>query len=1077
MQRKPLISLLIVILLFIIPTPNSIANKSEWWDEQWSYRQEISIPIDTSLTESDYQPIDISIEFENTCWAKDTEDHSIRVILHQSGYLEELECQIYDLEHTDETHISSCNLVFLIPSGTTGQEKYYFYYDDEQKQKTSYPDHISVEESYCKYEPIPGYPYESDFFYIAEDEYIVYTIAQEGEIFGIGTSQQVTKLKPKSKKYSPSNGETLAFLDFWYYHGAGPEDYKSSCQKLLSKNINVDGNLMVSLELTSQSINEEIKTTANYKYYYTPTEDKRIFAHLKHEISSDDLPKTHRNYDGSYISLQTGGLKSNSIKELNAGKIYPFIHVSTEDNTIKQYRLYDDPEYNEDKWDITIIGTNDDIDLGSKSWACYDEGETGSAHAIILGSTSVVKSGENEKDGIQVQIYETGYPDLPGLENNVASLIFGRNSYEEQGIHDTEIPQDFIVELDAEIFSTITGSYKAVEKEAEIFQNLVKTKPSIEKLNNKLEDKTPKYNLTAYVHFASSIPMGNMFSAFTGLNFSYITAELYKDNKFISSNSASRISFNKIEDLKEKTLSEKIKSIFEFLNLRSFSIFKKVVFKNLAPGQYLVKIFKENPALKKERCFIGYQIISIESDDSTHIFCTPETNIELSVLDQNNKNVKNAQALLYDGSTVITQGTINEKGPLQLNAPLKSKKNYRLKTIYNGFLIDEKQIKLGLINTIRPKKLTIQTELYDFKLEIVDTLGLEPDVELKPILTSNQMITQTNINSEKTTDRTFNFYNLTKAEYNILFDYKSVFINETIDIEKDSKKTIVFPLEHNLQLSVLDTRGQKIDDYNIKIVRREFENNYDSKNLLLPPGTYKVEVYKDKEVISSRDVSLLGDLSLDLISNDEPIYPIILTTTFLIIAFASFFIFLKKKQFYPFLRVLIICILVISIFYPWWSLNSENKDIGTTTNLFIQPVKMVTLTTSEEFIGGEISHLPELFTNTTNIMFFMIILSCILCMLGFFAKEYGHKKLSKSFNLMVFILLVISCIASYIAISEMSNIGYGGINGKDIIDVKIVGQYESIPIACSWGLDIGFYLLLISTIMAFFLFIRNMKKR
>ena len=81
MHSKILVSLLLVnfVLLTLIPLP-LLAENVLWWDDDWSYRQEIIIPFDTSTDLAKYQPIDIQAEFENPCWTKNEQEHSIRVI-------------------------------------------------------------------------------------------------------------------------------------------------------------------------------------------------------------------------------------------------------------------------------------------------------------------------------------------------------------------------------------------------------------------------------------------------------------------------------------------------------------------------------------------------------------------------------------------------------------------------------------------------------------------------------------------------------------------------------------------------------------------------------------------------------------------------------------------------------------------------------------------------------------------------------------------------------------------------------------------------------------------------------------
>ena len=48
------------------------------WRRDWRYQQEIVIPISTDDPHAIFQPIDLLIEFENPCWAKSEDEHSIK---------------------------------------------------------------------------------------------------------------------------------------------------------------------------------------------------------------------------------------------------------------------------------------------------------------------------------------------------------------------------------------------------------------------------------------------------------------------------------------------------------------------------------------------------------------------------------------------------------------------------------------------------------------------------------------------------------------------------------------------------------------------------------------------------------------------------------------------------------------------------------------------------------------------------------------------------------------------------------------------------------------------------------------
>jgi len=65
--------------------------------------------------------------------------------------------------------------------------------------------------------------------------------------------------------------------------GGEDQGFSSTIDKLISKKISIDGNLMVKFNIISNTLSDDFQTTATYKYYYCPTENKRISAHVKHE--------------------------------------------------------------------------------------------------------------------------------------------------------------------------------------------------------------------------------------------------------------------------------------------------------------------------------------------------------------------------------------------------------------------------------------------------------------------------------------------------------------------------------------------------------------------------------------------------------------------------------------------------------------------------------------------------------------------------------------------------------------------------------------------------------------------------
>ena len=73
---------MIIIAIFFSPLSINATSYEEYNTtdiESLAFKQELPIPIDTSLEIAKFQPIDIRVEFSNPCWAKDEKDHSVRI--------------------------------------------------------------------------------------------------------------------------------------------------------------------------------------------------------------------------------------------------------------------------------------------------------------------------------------------------------------------------------------------------------------------------------------------------------------------------------------------------------------------------------------------------------------------------------------------------------------------------------------------------------------------------------------------------------------------------------------------------------------------------------------------------------------------------------------------------------------------------------------------------------------------------------------------------------------------------------------------------------------------------------------
>ncbi len=1056
------IPLLLGVFLFLMMPSQVSAAPEDWWNAAWSSRQEL--PLGSLLNEKNttYQPIDIPLRFESLCWAENETLNSVRVIQQNSQDTLELESQIYDLVYSDQTHITSCNLVFLIPPQTDGTERYFVYYDEASTPAPGYPDHVSIADSSYFYEPIPGYPLESHFFKIIQENTIPYVVAQEGKFLWYTTSQCVTKLVGGSTEVAPKNGEAIASFEFAYYYGFDMWEYSSTSQQIISKEVLCDGNLMVSCRILSRSTTGDLQTTAIYKYYYCPTDTERIQVHVLHEALQDCQVFADANTDGVYASMQCGGIHSASISELNFGEIYPYIHFYSEQDTVEQYPVDLNPEYTQENPILWLIQNADDVDLGKNAWVTFDEGATGTTHALIFGSNSVLTSGSDERDGIQLKAYESNYPHLPGLDYTIAAVECTRNAYEKNGSgRDLVIPKGFTAEFDAEFFSAPANGYLSAEQEAHLFQILVKLKPSTQEKNATDENTTrDRYSLTVSVHDAPSFPFGSVFSALTGRDFPYITIEAYQENTIVSSGTASRLPIKGSISSEETSLRARIKSALSLFDIRNSSFWKQYRFENLEAGRYVIKVFRENPRVGDQHRFIGVAVVNLSSDSRIHVFCRPQGTCVVTLVDQSDMGIKNADVQLIQDGMIIAQNKTDDKGVARLSAPCNRRQSYQLNVVTQGFEVVNESIRLRYSRIVIPLKKTVELDQFNWKVTLEDLWGLPPEIDLTPRLTSSEMQIPTMISPAQTSGNSFQFTRLPPSTYQLQIRYKSFTIDKEITIPSDDT-SIVFPAVYPVSFHVYDARGSALGNAGVEMSRggvtRRVTSNGSEADFSVPPGLYTIKVMIQDTVIGQRSLLVMNDRSVDLITKQEPILPVILLVISSLIMVIGILIGIKKKDLaYP-LILLIIGIMILSFVFPWWSLQGVSRDVQTTSSLYLLPFAFVSTTIAPQVIAGELSFVPEIFSTAMLVIPIVSGIIIILLILHLLLKRMLGKKWKILLRLGTLVLLG-GCLVLFVyAMSAFAEVGVGSFIGQGSIDISIQGQDGAFPVHSQWGPTLGFW--------------------
>ena len=1036
--KKLLVSYLLVVLLLSTSfTYTTLADSNEpprWSD--WQYRQEIKLPIETYDSSAIYQPIDLQIEFKNPCWVKDEEWHSIRVLCWDGKLWYPLESQIYNLEYIDSTHVKKCNIVFLIPEIANGEERYFVYYDNNAKSKPKYVDHVSIEDSYYYYEPISGVSVEGDYYKIIEDGYVVYGIGQKGKAINRWFSQVVLKQKPETKEFSLLNSDTLASFGFSYHAGPTDDYERSSDQKLISKDITIDGNLMIEFKIVSESNDGNLRTTNSYRYYYCPTDIKRISVHVKHHVINPVKVSGLLNADGRYAALFSFKSTSEKLEKMRFGEILPYLHIVGEDGSIKEYNMILDPEGKTREWLISYL---DDCDVGKWGWVSYDEGDKGKAQAIIFSSNkNIIKPDtRGERDGIQVKVAEKEILDAIGTEIDYANVNLGRNSYEKNGVHDLDIPGDFFVEYSAEFFTSENGGYAKVIKEANYFQTLIKHRHDV---SGGVEDENI-YILTVTPRLTGRFFSDTSLLENLGLdliNLTYVYAELYQNNKLISTSYATKPLIGA----------------------------PKIKFPKLAKGEYVVKIFRKIG--EEKTSFIGLEPVKLNSDTNINVICTWPKNIEIKTLDQNNKLIDDIELFLYENDTVVTSNITKNDEDTVFNIPFNLLDEYVLKGFYKGFKIyDDKIPKFS-------KNVDIQLDLYDLTISVKDTLGFSPGVDLRPYLTSSEQYEKQEILPSYDKYGAYKFKDLPPAVYVLRLSYASFHQETNFNIYSEGNSAeITFPAEYDLSVELLGSRGIPISDdgKNINIYRDGqlvVESLPEGKIVSLPPAEYTIYVESKNKGIGLHNVVLTNDKEIKVVTTEKSIIPLLISVLTIIFIIQIIIVFIIKRiSLNSFLKLLAMAFIVLSLIQPWWVLNASTNDNYANKNseMYLIPPVMLEDVKYDDSIYLELATIPDAFTDFLGLLLLIASVGFILIGISFLPNLIYKRTFYKVLISMSILFLILVSAAYCFGMSKITEISLGTIQGKGVLEV-ILPSEETVYMHANWGLGLGFYFCILSALTA-----------
>ena len=1050
----------IVVTLLLVSSSGSLvqsANVHPTDIESMPYKQALTIPINTSQDNAAYQPIDIRVTFTNPCWGINETHNSIRIGYDDGSGLQEIESQTYDLQHSDDTHITAASLVFLIPPGENGKEKYFVAYDSKETSAANYPRHVTLEDTHYFYEPIPGQTIDFDYYGIKQDGYVVYAIVQKGQLLGNPTALAAIKFKPNSTSVETYNLDQLGNFDF-RYGVPGDIGYVGTAWATdVTKTVLVDGNLMIRVRLQCTAPKGDISSDNIYTYYYSPTNAKRIMVDAHHEILKPITIPDPTVVDGDYAGIVSIKARSASIEKMNVGDILPSVSVYTKDGTIQEFSVPTNPQST--TWEL-VLSPQDDITLGAKGWVSLNDPTTDKVHGMIFSSTTGITNGS--EDGVQVRLYAKQNIKLPGLEADTGNLFLTRKTYD-NGTHLTTIEQGKTYQYKTEFLTIETADSQRIDQESIFYQQLVKDVPVHRGNATVGQANVQRYNLTAYVHLARSVPLGSLLSAALGKNMSYIYAELYQTESFRSSGTVGRLSLGSISlNMTGKTLREKIRMALGIFDWKNASVFKKIRFPTLDPGTYIVKIFRENPRFATERQFIGVAVVNLTKNTALHILCRPQGSIAVTLKDQENTGVQNARCILQLANTTIAEAMTDANGTARLAAPCYPLKPYHLMVQYQGFLVGEQQVTLNVLRRLIAVKASFSLERYSLLLTVTDTWGLPPAVDLNPTLESSDMAAATLVRGEASPAGAYRFSDLPPASYRLNLGYKAFTLHDNLTVEKDTSLDVTFPGEFPLNVTVFDSFADRLSGGEVSFQRNGTTKSTSIRGdgtvtMSLPPGDYALAVHANNDLIAQQQVQVRGEKTMDVVTDQGSSLHTALGYLGLALVIGMSVFILWKRGLTSGLKVVAVGVLLIALVSPWWVLHGETSTVSTTTNTLVIPPQIVTLTKTSNATGGEISAVPKEVTMVLGLLSLLVAVACILILVSL-VTNLRLRKTTMLVSLLGIVVLLLALIVFYYAFSQVTQVGVGSFMGSGTLDVSLPGGTEQLKVPCTWGPSMGLYL-------------------
>jgi hypothetical protein len=1027
-----IIALALLLPMLLLAKPGVVAQDETSlpaWNTSFPTRQELIMPYNTSTPHAANQALDLPVSFHDPCWTTDVTHTSIRVVCWNGTGWTELPSQIYNLQASNITaHIKSANIIFLIPATANGRERYFLYYSPNQTTSPTYTDHLNIVDQTYNFNPIQQIQANAQFYGFIQDGYDIYGIGQEGKILDRACAQVVVKQPNNTTAFDALNADQFVSYAFSYYYGPDEKDESSSDQVFLDKKVLIDGPLMISVQITSQSSLGDVKTTNQYRYYYTPTPDKRLYVHVNHQLNKAATVKGMDNIDGRFGSIISVKARSSTIPALNMGDINPLLDFNATTQPITEYQMDPNPETTDREW---IIPYQDNADLGPNAWLSYGDGKTGRANAVIFQSNKglITTTDTNEHDGIQLKVCEKQYFNFLGTQVDYASLNFGRNSYTPGQPHDLTIPSDLHVQFDALTYYSPTGGYTATQQEARLFQALIRNHTQ----NTQPPTNTTLANLTINAIFPASFL--TWLAQFTSTTSPTVTIDLTHNCTLTATAQANTT-------ILTQTTAH---------------------FTNITTGNYLAKVYLK---INNNRMIIGAATLTLNTTKTIQLICTFERPVHVTITNQHNHGIANVTIRLQDkNGNTYDHNTTDTTGTLTLRAPYNTTDPYTITATYKGRTITTQTLQ----PTIQYATATITQPLYNLSVKVVDTLNLPPAITITPTLTTQNNNQTTTIQPDTNDGNRYLFANLFSDNYTAQLLYRNHIDSLPIRIPQDgSTIQLQFTQTYPITIDLYDIRGNPINNPDLRL--RVYRNNgqvYTSmKNTVsLPPATYELAFYDQNREIAQKTIELTNEHHTSIVTILDPqLPPVLLAISVAVFAMVAILAVLRKVKINTLLLALALSLVILAIVQPWWELagSSTKPAYSRHITMFVQPGVLMESFSNQTATLRTISEMPAQFTTFLSAVITALIITGLVAAITVIVSLRHNLRLRIIAESILIALLVSISIIYIYGTSILTDIGIGSLQGSGVLHTNFEGIELSMP--SNWGLGSGYYLIILAAI-------------